>query len=134
MASELQEKGRLKSWKEFSLDEIKEEAVLVSKQDIRQLKEHIIKYWVDHIESVLAKHHVKAEEIDYVIPHVSSMFFYDKLNEEIANRGIALTKEKRFTNLTSVGNMGSVAIYVGLEELIRTKEIKLRRKDTSSCI
>ena len=124
MASELQENGRLKSWKEFSLDEIKERAVLVGKQDIRQLKKYIIKYWVDHIETVLAKHHVKAEEIDYVIPHVSSMFFYEKLNDEIAARNIALTKEKWFTNLTSVGNIGSAAIYVGLEELIRTKNIK----------
>lgn len=124
MASELQENGRLKSWKEFSPDEIKERAVLVGKQDIRQLKKYIIKYWVDHIETVLAKHHVKAEEIDYIIPHVSSMFFYEKLNDEIAARNIALTKEKWFTNLTSVGNIGSAAIYVGLEELIRTKEIK----------
>ena len=124
MASELQENGRLKSWKEFSPDEIKERAVLVGKQDIRQLKKYIIKYWVDHIETVLAKHHVKAEEIDYVIPHVSSMFFHEKLNDEIVARGIALTKEKWFTNLTSVGNIGSAAIYVGLEELIRTKDIK----------
>jgi len=128
MASELQENGRLKSWKEFSPDEIKERAVLVGKQDIRQLKKYIIKYWVDHIETVLAKHHVKAEEIDYVIPHVSSMFFHEKLNDEIVARGIALTKEKWFTNLTSVGNIGSAAIYVALEELIRTKEIKRGNK------
>ena len=128
MASELQENGRLKSWKEFSPDEIKARAVLVGKQDIRQLKKYIIKYWVDHIETVLAKHHVKADEIDYVIPHVSSMFFYEKLNDEIAARNIALTKEKWFTNLTSVGNIGSAAIYVALEELIRTKEIKRGNK------
>ena len=128
MASELQEDGRLKSWKEFSPNEIKERAVLVGKQDIRQLKKYIIKYWVDHIETILAKHHVKAEEIDYIIPHVSSMFFYEKLNDEIAARNIALTKEKWFTNLTSVGNIGSAAIYVALEELIRTKEIKRGNK------
>ena len=128
MASELQENGRLKSWKEFSPDEIKERTVLVGKQDIRQLKKYIIKYWVDHIETVLAKHHVKAEEIDYVIPHVSSMFFYEKLNDEIAARNIALTKEKWFTNLTSVGNIGSAAIYVALEEFIRTKGIKRGNK------
>lgn len=124
MASELQSDGRLKSWKEYTPEEIKERGVLVGKQDIRQLKVHIIKYWVDHIETVLAKHNVKAEEIDYVIPHVSSMFFYEKLNDEFSNRGIALTKEKWFTNLTSVGNIGSAAIYVALEELMRFKEIK----------
>lgn len=123
MASELEPDGRLKSWKEFSPEEIKERGVLVGKQDIRQLKKYIIQYWVDHIEEILFKHNVKAEEIDYVIPHVSSMFFYGKLNDEITARGIALTKEKWFTNLTSVGNIGSAAIYVALEELMRTKEI-----------
>lgn len=128
MASELQPDGRLKSWKEYTPEEIKERGVLVGKQDIRQLKKHIIKYWVDHIETVLYKHNAKAEEIDYVIPHVSSMFFYEKLNDEIAARGIALTKEKWFTNLTSVGNIGSAAIYVALDELIRTKEIKQGQK------
>lgn len=128
MASELQSDGCLKSWKEYTPEEIKERGVLVGKQDIRQLKKHIIRYWVDHIEAVLSKHNVKAEEIDYVIPHVSSMFFYEKLNDEIAARGIALTKEKWFTNLTSVGNIGSAAIYVALDELIRTKEIKQGQK------
>lgn len=128
MASELQPDGCLKSWKEYTPEEIKERGVLVGKQDIRQLKKHIIRYWVDHIEAVLSKHNVKAEEIDYVIPHVSSMFFYEKLNDEIAARGIALTKEKWFTNLPSVGNIGSAAIYVALDELIRTKEIKQGQK------
>lgn len=128
MASELQPDGCLKSWKEYTPEEIKERGVLVGKQDIRQLKKHIIRYWVNHIEAVLSKHNVKAEEIDYVIPHVSSMFFYEKLNDEIATRGIALTKEKWFTNLTSVGNIGSAAIYVALDELIRTKEIKQGQK------
>lgn len=128
MASELQPDGCLKSWKEYTPEEIKERGVLVGKQDIRQLKKHIIRYWVNHIEAVLSKHNVKAEEIDYVIPHVSSMFFYEKLNDEIAARGITLTKEKWFTNLISVGNIGSAAIYVALDELIRTKEIKQGQK------
>lgn len=128
MASELQPDGCLKSWKEYTPEEIKERGVLVGKQDIRQLKKHIIRYWVNHIEAVLSKHNLKAEEIDYVIPHVSSMFFYEKLNDEIAARGITLTKEKWFTNLISVGNIGSAAIYVALDELIRTKEIKQGQK------
>ena len=124
MGAELGVDEQVKSWKEFTPEDIKNRGVMLLKQDIRLLKKYIIKYWVDHIEAVLAKHDVKAEEIDYVIPHVSSMFFYEKLNDEIAARNIALTKEKWFTNLTSVGNIGSAAIYVGLEELIRTKGIK----------
>lgn len=59
-----------------------------------------------------------------MLPHLSSMLFYDQVNEELKSRGIALTKEKWFVNLPFVGNVGSAAIYVALEELIRTKEIK----------
>ena len=40
------------------------------------------------------------------------MFFYENLNDELASRGIPLTGEKRFTNLISVGNIGSSSIYV----------------------
>lgn len=101
MGAELTSEEKARSWKDFTPEEIKTRGTMLLKQDIRQLKKHIIKYWVDHIEAILAKHKMKAEDIDYVIPHVSSMFFYEKLNDEIAARGIALT-----------------------EELIKTKEIK----------
>ena len=128
MGAELSVDEKTKSWKEFSPNDIKDRGVMLLKQDIRQLKKHIITYWVDHIEAVLAKHHIMADEVDYVIPHVSSMFFYEKLNDEIASRNIALTKEKWFTNLTSVGNIGSAAIYVALEELLRTQGLKQKEK------
>ena len=128
MASELEPNGRLKSWKEFSPEEIKDRGVLVGKQDIRQLKKYAIKYWVDHIETTLAKHKLNPEEVDYVLPHLSSMLFYDQVNDELIARGIALTKEKWFVNLPSVGNVGSAAIYVALEELMRTKGIKQGQK------
>ena len=128
MASELEPNGRLKSWKEFSPEEIKERGVLVGKQDIRQLKKYAIKYWVDHIETTLVKHNLNPEEVDYVLPHLSSMLFYDQVNDELIARGIALTKEKWFVNLPSVGNVGSAAIYVALEELIRTKEVTQGQK------
>lgn len=128
MASELQSDGRLKSWKEFSPNEIKERGVLVGKQDIRQLKKFAIKYWADHIETILAKHNVKPEEVNYVIPHLSSMLFYEQFNDELVLRGIALTKEKWFINLPLVGNVGSAAIYVALEELVRTKNLKRGEK------
>ena len=59
-----------------------------------------------------------------LIPHVSSMFFYEKLNDEIASSGIALMKGKWFTNLTSAENIGTAAIYVALAEFVRTNNIK----------
>ena len=51
------------------------------------------------------------------------MHFYYVLAKEIEGRGIDLPTEKWFTNLTTVGNIGSVAIFAALDELVRTKEL-----------
>ena len=128
MASEVQPDGRLKSWKEFTPQEIADKAILVGKQDIRVLKKYIIKYWVDHLEACFAKNNLNPSDITYVIPHVSSMFFYGKLAEEITNRNIDLPTDKWFTNLPDVGNIGSASIYVALEELFHSNKLKVGDK------
>lgn len=56
------------------------------------------------------------------------MFFYKELLKEIENRNIDLKENKWFTNLTWVGNMGSASIFVALDELVRTKELKKGEK------
>lgn len=124
MASEVQEDGRLKGWKEYTPEELKNRAVMVGKQNIRVLKQHIIKYWVDHIEECLCKYDVEPSTIDYVIPHVSSMFFYGELDKELTRRKVNLPSAKWFTNLTSVGNIGSAAIFAGLNGLTATGKLK----------
>lgn len=45
------------------------------------------------------------------------MFFYQKLSEEMKLRNIDLKEEKWFTNLTTVGNIASAAIFAAEEEL-----------------
>lgn len=58
------------------------------------------------------------------LPHISSMYFYNKLDEELKSRGINLPTDRWFTNLTWVGNVGSVAPFSALDELIRTKPLE----------
>lgn len=128
MASELQPDGRLKSWKEFTPQEREDRAVMVGKQDIKALKKYIIRYWADHIEECIRKRGFNPSEIDYIIPHVSSMFFYGKLNEELQKRKIDLPENKWFTNLTSVGNIGSAAILVALNELMYSGKLQKGNK------
>lgn len=128
MASELQPDGRLKSWKEFSPREREDRAVMVGKQDIRSLKKYIIPYWVDHILECIRKRHFNPSEIDYIVPHVSSMFFYNKLNDELQKREIDLPENKWFTNLPTVGNIGSAAIFVALDGLVRSGKLEKGNK------
>lgn len=116
--------GEVISWKSLDNWELTEKSIFVVKQDIKLLKKYVVKCWVDHIELMLFKHAVEANEVRYVIPHVSSMFFYHELLKELKLRNIALGENKWFTNLTWVGNMGSASIFVALEELMRTKPLK----------
>ena len=123
MGAELREDGELKGWKEFTETELIERSVLVVKQNIRLLKEHIIKYWVDAIEQSLKKHQITDKDINYVIPHVSSMFFYHKLLSELEMRALDLGEDKWFTYLTKVGNIASAAIFAALDEFWKTKPL-----------
>ena len=128
MGAELRGDGELISWKEFESQELVNRSVFTVKQDIRLLKPNIIRYWVDHIGLCLEKHRVDPAEIDYVIPHVSSMFFHGKLAEEIDARNIGLGTQKWFTNLTEIGNIASASIFAGLDDLWKSGRLKVNDK------
>jgi len=124
MGAELLEDGELKSWKEFESQELINRSVLAVKQDIRLLKPNIIRYWVDHLEYCLRKYDLNPADVNYVIPHVSSMFFYGKLAEEIEARNIDLGTRKWFTNLTEIGNIASASIFAALDDLNNSGRLK----------
>lgn len=116
--------GDLRGWKNFTGKEMSEKSVWSLKQDVRQLNENSMKYFVDAVESALKETGQNCDEITYAIPHLSSMYFYDKLDQEFKRRGIDLPTSKWFTNLTWVGNIGSASPFTALDELIKTKDIK----------
>ncbi len=116
--------GDLKGWKHFTGKEISQKSVWSLKQDVRQLNENAMKYFVDAVESSLEETGQNCDEITYVIPHLSSMYFYDKLELEFRKRGINLPTDKWFTNLTWVGNIGAASPFTALDELMKTKDVK----------
>jgi 3-oxoacyl-[acyl-carrier-protein] synthase-3 len=90
---------------------------------VKLLNEVAIPLFVDAIERALSIHGTPEESIDYVIPHISSMYFYNVLAKELEERGINLPTSKWFTNLTTVGNIGAAAIFAALDELLKTKKL-----------
>lgn len=121
MWAEKESDGNLKGWKSFSGKDISEKSIWSLKQDVRQLNTFGIPYFVDAIETALEKAHVKPEEINHIIPHISSMYFHGRLDEELRKKGMDFPTERWFTNLTWVGNIGSAAPFAALDEFIRTK-------------
>lgn len=120
--------GSLKSYNNFSPQEIAQKSVLSVKQDVKLLSENIVELGFTHLKTILDKKGIRGEEIDYLLPHMSSYFFKDKIDEILQRNGINIPYERWFTNLKTRGNVGSGSIYLMLEELFSSGRLKKGEK------
>ncbi|PXY44997.1 beta-ketoacyl-ACP synthase III [Flavobacterium hydrophilum] len=118
------ENGDIKPWSEFTPEQWLNESVFAVKQDVKILDEFILPKGVESMSDAMAKHNIKAEDVDYFLPHVSSYFFVEGLKKGLDEKGIVLTDEKWFMNLLRVGNVGSASIYIAVEELMNSGKLK----------
>lgn len=122
------ENGNLISWSDTEPTKWLSESVFAIKQDIKLLDAHIIKKGAESISQILSENKIQPEEIDYFLPHISSYYFHDKLNEAFIKEGINIPLEKWFVNLEKFGNIGSASIYLQLEELFYSGKLRKGEK------
>lgn len=125
---EKQEDGSLKSWAEYEPEEWLKQSIFAVKQDTKLLGENILKKGAEAMKATFEKRNLKAEDIDFVLAHISSMYFKEGLKEEFEKVGIHFAEEKWFYNLTRVGNIGSASIYIALEELYHSGKLQKGQK------
>lgn len=125
--------GTVIGWRQLdSLAEALANNYFALKQDTGILNEEIIKVSIDRaLARAIARRKIKADEIDWFLPHYSSEFFRDKIHDAMVGIGFHIPYEKWFTNLTYKGNTGSASIYVMMEELFHSD--KLREGDKILC-
>jgi len=128
MASDKLKDGSLKSYMDYSPEEIAAQSILSLKQDVKLLSENIVKLGGIRLKSLLAEKGVKSSEIDYFLPHMSSEFFRNKIAEELVLNDNAIPKEKWFTNLDSMGNVGAGSVYLMIDELFKSGKLKKGEK------
>jgi len=116
--------GSVKGWSEYSVSEWQTESVFSLKQDVKILDEFILKKGVESMGDAMKKHQLHPEDVTYFLPHISSVFFKDKLYQEFKNAGLEIAKDKWFINLPKVGNVGAASIYLMLEELYHSNNLK----------
>ena len=114
----------MKAWSEYTVNEWQSESVFSLKQDVKILDAFILKKGVQSMKDALNKHQLSPADITYFLPHISSLFFKDKLYEEFKEAGLEIAKEKWFLNLPKVGNVGAASIYLMLEELYHSGNLK----------
>ena len=125
---EKQSDGSLKAWSDYSPAQWLEQSIFSIKQDVKLLNENILVKGAESMQATLNKHALSPDEITYFLPHISSLYFRDRLYEELKKVGIDIPLERWFLNLSKVGNVGSASPYLMLEELLYLG--KLQKGDT----
>jgi len=126
--SEKQSDSSLKAWSDYSPEQWLEQSIFSIKQDVKLLNENILVKGAESMQTALNKHVLSPDEITYFLPHISSLYFKDRLYEELKKVGIDIPLERWFLNLPKVGNVGSASPYLMLEELLYSG--KLQKGDT----
>ncbi|MXO03264.1 beta-ketoacyl-ACP synthase III [Flavobacterium sp. HBTb2-11-1] len=118
------ENGEIKGWSDYSPEQWLNESVFSIKQDVKLLDEFILSKGAESMKEAMDKNNIKSEDITYFIPHVSSNFFVEGLKKGLNEKGIGMSDDKWFMNLSRVGNVGSASIYLALEELMNSGNLK----------
>jgi 3-oxoacyl-[acyl-carrier-protein] synthase-3 len=125
MGAEKEPDGTLRGWTRFSAREREANGVLALKQDVRLLNEAVVDYTlVKPLQRVVAKRSLSPAKVDWFLPHMSSEYFRRPVVEGLARAGLPIPAERWFTNLTSVGNTGAAAIYLMLDELVKSGRVR----------
>lgn len=120
--------GRVKGWASFPQSEWLTESIFAIKQDTRMLSEYIVPLGVQYLIEMGKKHQFTPDDVDWFLPHMSSMFFKDVILEETAKQGFFIPEERWFYNLPKIGNIGSASAFAMLEELMDSGLLKQGQK------
>lgn len=101
---------------------------LLLQQDVRALEQHMVRVGVAGLCIARDEFGVNFEEIDWFLPHLSSMYFKGRLDAGMKEAGIHVRDEAWYTNLAERGNTGSASIYIILDELLHSGKLKKGQK------
>ena len=118
--------GRLRGWREApTRASVVEDQYFAVKQDARLLDELIPRLIsAETIGAMAKKHGLAATDVDWLVPHYSSQYFRPVLARCLDGIPFHIPYERWFTNLTTVGNVGSASMYLMLEELMYSGKLK----------
>lgn len=123
---EKQADGSLKGWKTFPAEEWGARSVFSVKQDVRLLNESVVYQTIGKpLEKVMASRGLTPADVDWYLPHMSSEYFRLPIADCMAAVGFPVAQEKWFTNLHTKGNTGSAAIYIMVDELLKSGRLKV---------
>ena len=120
--------GKLQGWASFPAEEWLTRSLFALKQDTRMLSKNIVTLGIDFLLQLSEKHYFTPDDVDWFLPHLSSMFFKDIILKETKERGFHIPENRWFINLPMVGNIGSASAFAMIEELMYSGRLKKGQK------
>lgn len=113
-----------KTWLDYdNLTEANARGAVNLKQDMN-LVDNMVKLGIQHFFELVDKGRFDPKHIDWLVCHYSSHHFKPQIMDLLSKGGGDISAEKWFTNLYTVGNIGSASIYVMLDELLKSGNLK----------
>jgi 3-oxoacyl-[acyl-carrier-protein] synthase-3 len=128
MACEKEPDGTIKSYLEFTPEEIMTKSILSIKQDIGLLSDNIVPLGGRKLKKIFEREGLTINDIDYFLPHMSSEFFRPKIYEIMSVFKDYIPYERWFVNLTTLGNVGAASAYFMVHELFKSGQLKKGQK------
>ncbi len=112
--------GGLLGWRDTdSLDQALRGGFFNLHQDVKVLSKHIIEVTVTRtLEQIRKRRDLRAEDIDWMLPHYSSEYFRQKSFDGLARAGFEIPYEKWCSNLVQRGNTGCASILIMLADFL----------------
>jgi 3-oxoacyl-[acyl-carrier-protein] synthase-3 len=124
MGADLDETGNLVSYKDMEKEDLSKKSVFSIKQDTKILGDRIVQLGFNKLRSICDKNGYDPSTVDHFLPHLSSFYFENKIDEVLRQNDIIIPREKWFTNLATKGNVGSGSIYLMIDELFKSGKLK----------
>ena len=128
MGCEKQPDGSLKSYLDFTQEELLSKSVLSIKQDVKLLGKNIVPQGGKKLKEIFLKKGLDVNEVDYFLPHMSSEFFKSKIFDQLILNEMGIPYEKWFFNLPTVGNVGASSVYLMVDELFHSGKLHKGQK------
>lgn len=117
--------GTLRGWMRFPVSDWASQSVFAIKQDVRLLNEQIAPATVvDPMRTLRERHDLRADQIDWFLPHMSSHYFQPILEHTLDSIDFHIPRARWFTNLATCGNTGSASPFIMLDALMRSGHIR----------
>lgn len=106
-----------------SLAEADREGAFLLRQNVRMLPQ-LFEVCLHEYADLINRGVFKPSEISHFVTHYSSQKFEGVMSDLLEKMDVMIPKEKWFSNLKYRGNMGSASIFIMLDDLMKSRDIK----------